>query len=77
MIEDRGCRVLILNTGILKPYKNDSLDIISPDEMAREGCGLSVEEMKAQSNKGECIACMAKGAALIAKALYEKETLTE
>ena len=72
MIEDRGCRVKILNTGILKPYNGDNSDVISPDEVTKAGCGFSVEEMKSRSNKGECIACMAKGAALIAKDLYEK-----
>ena len=72
LIEDRGCRVKILNTGILKPYEDGSDDVISSDQVCTAGCGLSVSDMKLKSNKGECIANMARGASLTAKELYEK-----
>ena len=72
LIEDRGCRVKILNTGILKPYEGDPEDVISSDEVCMAGCGLSAADMKKQYNKGECIASMARGASLISKELYEK-----
>ena len=71
LIEERGCRVKILNTGILKSFESSSSDIISPDEVCRAACGLSAEEMRKKLNKGECIANMAKGASIIAKDLYE------
>lgn len=72
LIEERGCGVKILNTGILAPYDGNSADIISSENVAEAGCGLSIKEMKKQNDKGGCIAAMAKGAALISKDLYSK-----
>ena len=66
-IEARGHRVLIMDTGILKPPK------VKPDidqeEVARRG-GIPLKGLLATGNKGECVANMIRGAQAITRELY-------
>jgi uncharacterized protein (UPF0261 family) len=66
-IEKRGCRTLVVDTGVLGPPQ------FTPDiaraAVARAGAG-SIETLQAQQDRGRAMAVMMAGAAVIAQQLY-------
>jgi uncharacterized protein (UPF0261 family) len=68
-IESLGCRVLLMDTGILDDSGNN-VDI-NRHQVAEAG-GSSIDALVASGNKGKCISVMLKGASALAKKSYEE-----
>jgi len=68
-IEKHGIRVMVMDTGILAPPKG-KVDI-SRNEVA-ERAGTALEGALARGDKRECTEIMCRGAASLAKALYDQ-----
>jgi uncharacterized protein (UPF0261 family) len=68
-MESLGCRVLLMDTGILEESAT-STDI-TRHQVAKAG-GSTTREMIASGDKGKCISTMQKGACLLSKALYDE-----
>ncbi len=68
-IEARGIRVLTMDTGILAP-PHVKVDI-DQEEVARRG-GVSLKEIVATGDKGECILNMVRGAKVICRELFDQ-----
>lgn len=69
LIENKGHRTLVMDTGILgsAPFKPDILR----DEVARAG-GATIEDLIRKREKGKAIQFMAEGSKKIAKNLYQE-----
>jgi uncharacterized protein (UPF0261 family) len=68
-MESLGCRVLLMDTGILE----ESAGRIDVDRHhVAEAGGSSIREMLASGDKGRCIGVMRRGASLLAKRLYDE-----
>ena len=68
-IESHGLRVMVMDTGILSaPQRNAQ---ISQNEVANRG-GMSLEEVLATGDKGECTVNMCRGCRDITKELYDQ-----
>lgn len=67
-IEARGHRVLTMDTGILKPPRVRAN--IDREEVARRG-GISLDEVLATGDKGQCVANMIRGAQALTRELYQ------
>jgi uncharacterized protein (UPF0261 family) len=68
-MESLGCRVLLMDTGILEESGN--ITDINHHQVAEAG-GSSIREMIASRDKGNCISAMRKGACVLAKKLYDE-----
>lgn len=68
-IEKRGCRTFMINTGVLGegPFKAD----VSAETVAAAGGG-SLAALAAAKDRGEAMAVMTRGAAVVAKKLYDE-----
>jgi uncharacterized protein (UPF0261 family) len=67
-IEKRGCKTLVINTGIFEPkFKPD----VDADEVAQAG-GMDLADLVAQKDRGQAMTVMTKGAAVIARKLYDQ-----
>ena len=66
-MESLGCRVLLMDTGILEESGN--VTDITRHEVAKAG-GALIAELIASEDKGRCIAVMRKGACVLAKEVY-------
>jgi uncharacterized protein (UPF0261 family) len=61
-IEKRGCKTLIINTGVFEPmYPPD----VSAEQVAEAG-GARLADLVAKKDRGEAMAVMTKGATVIA-----------
>lgn len=68
-IERRGCRALVIDTGVLgEPAFTPE---ISREEVARAG-GTSLSELVAQGDRGAAMAVMVQGAAAVLKKLHDE-----
>jgi uncharacterized protein (UPF0261 family) len=68
-MESLGCRVLLMDTGILE----ESGDVSDVDRhQVAEAGGSSIREMIASGDKGGCIGVMRKGASVLAKRLFDE-----
>lgn len=67
-IEDFHCSVLLMNTGILKPY--DGYVDFSSQEVAIAGGG-DLDELRNSCDKGRCIAVMSAGASELSSSLFK------
>jgi uncharacterized protein (UPF0261 family) len=68
-IESHGIRVMVMDTGILSPPQRNAE--ISQNEVANRG-GMSLEEVLATGDKGECTVNMCRGCRDITKELYDQ-----
>jgi len=68
-IESHGLRVMVMDTGILSPPQRNAE--ISQNEVANRG-GMSLEEVLATGDKGECTVNMCRGCKDITKELYDQ-----
>lgn len=68
-IESHGLRVMVMDTGILSPPQRNAE--ISQNEVANRG-GMSLEEVLATGDKGECTVNMCRGCRDITKELYDQ-----
>ena len=68
LIEEKGVRTLVMDTGILAPPRLLKPEI-SREEVALAG-GMSIEALLATQDKGKCIQVMIKGAQSVAQRLY-------
>jgi uncharacterized protein (UPF0261 family) len=66
-MESLGCRVLLMDTGILEESGSEA--DITRHQVARGG-GASIAALIASGDKGGCIVTMRKGACILAKELY-------
>ena len=66
-MESLGCRVLLMDTGILSESGRET--DFNRHQVAMAG-GSSIEEMIASGDKGRCIGVMLRGACVLAKQLY-------
>src|SRR5215471_7713276 len=68
-IESEGLATLVIDSGVLgePAFAPD----ISPHEVARAG-GYALEDLRATRDRGESIAAMAAGAAVVARRLFEE-----
>ena len=69
-MESLGCRVLLMDTGILEESGN--ISDVDRHQVAEAG-GSSIQEMIASGDKGGCIGVMRKGACVLAKRLFDEE----
>lgn len=67
-MESLGCRVILMDTGILAGSGN--ITEITRDQVARAG-GASIDELLASRDKGKCISTMLKGASVLSRRLYD------
>ncbi|MDP1989503.1 MAG: Tm-1-like ATP-binding domain-containing protein [Syntrophales bacterium] len=67
-IESLGCRVLLMDTGILE--ESGHVTDITRHQVAEAG-GASIADLIASRDKGRCISAMRKGACVLAGKLYE------
>lgn len=67
-IEQRGHRVLTINTGVLEEpaFTSD----VSAAEVARAG-GASLDALRAESDRGHAMQIMTRGSAVVARELYD------
>jgi uncharacterized protein (UPF0261 family) len=65
-IEKRGCKTLIINTGVFEPMFPPD---VSAEEIAQAG-GVKLADLVAKKDRGEAMTVMTKGATEIAKKLY-------
>jgi uncharacterized protein (UPF0261 family) len=72
-IEDLRCSVLLMNAGILAPYKGP-VDFDSA-QVALAG-GTDLQELQASHDKGRCIAAMREGVRALASSLYSAGRFT-
>lgn len=68
-IESHGCRVLLMDTGTLN--HDDYGADITRDDVAGAG-GATLAELQAGGDKGACIRAMRRGAAALARRLYDE-----
>jgi uncharacterized protein (UPF0261 family) len=68
-MESLGCRVLLMDTGILGESGSEA--DVTRHQVAGAG-GASIAELIASEDKGSCIAVMREGASVLAKALYKE-----
>ena len=68
-MESLGCRVLLMDTGILEESGN--ISNVDRHQVAEAG-GSSIQEMIASGDKGGCIGVMRKGACVLAKRLFDE-----
>lgn len=68
-IEKHGCKTFMINVGVLGegPFKSD----VTPDKVAEAG-GSSLEKLVSEKDRGVAMEVMTRGAAVIAKELYEQ-----
>src|SRR5512140_3613747 len=66
-IESLGCRVLVMDTGML--VETGKPTDVTRHQVARAG-GASIDELVASRDKGRCISTMLKGASVLTKGLY-------
>jgi uncharacterized protein (UPF0261 family) len=66
-MESLGCRVLVMDTGILA--ETGKATDITRHQVANAG-GASIDELIASRDKGRCIGAMLKGASVLTKRLY-------
>jgi uncharacterized protein (UPF0261 family) len=73
LIESKGHRVLVMDTGILGPphFQPD----LSRDEVA-QAAGTHIEELIRSKNKGRAIQAMAEGSKRVVQQLYREEKIT-
>ena len=69
-MESLGCRVLLMDTGILEESGN--ISDVDRHQVAEAG-GSSIQEMIASGDKGGCIGVMRKGACVLVKRLFDEE----
>jgi len=67
-MESLGCRVLLMDTGILE--ESGHVTDITRHQVAEAG-GSSIAELIASRDKGRCISAMRQGACVLARKLYE------
>ncbi len=67
-MESLGCRVLLMDTGILE--ESGHVTDVTRHQVAEAG-GSSIAELIASRDKGRCISAMRQGACVLAKKLYE------
>ena len=67
-MESLGCRVLLMDTGILQ--ESGHVTDITRHQVAEAG-GSSIAELIALRDKGRCISAMREGASVLARKLYE------
>src|SRR5512139_444128 len=65
-IEKRGCKALVINTGVFEPMFPPD---VSADEVAEAG-GARLADLVAKKDRGEAMAVMTRGATVLAKKLY-------
>ncbi len=65
-IEKRGCKALVINTGVFEPMFPPD---VSAEEVAEAG-GARLADLVAKKDRGEAMAVMTRGATIIAKKLY-------
>jgi uncharacterized protein (UPF0261 family) len=65
-IEKRGCKTLIINTGVFEPMFPPD---VTADEVAEAG-GARLADLVAKKDRGEAMAVMTRGATVLAKKLY-------
>ena len=68
-IESLGEKVLLANTGVFLPCRDEA--DIRGDEIVKAGCGLTIEELKARKDKGFSIKSITEGVKKVTKKLYE------
>jgi len=71
-IEDSGCETILMNTGILHDPRIEA-DI--PREEVAEAGGATIDELLESQDRGRCIDTMLRGAAGIARRLYEESKI--
>lgn len=69
-IESLGERVLLANTGVFLPCRDEA--DIRGDEIVKAGCGLTIEELKARKDKGFSIKSITEGIKKITRKLYDE-----
>ena len=65
-IEKRGCKALVINTGVFEPMFPPD---VSAEEVAEAG-GAKLADLVAKKDRGEAMAVMTRGATAIARKLY-------
>ncbi|MBL8164268.1 MAG: Tm-1-like ATP-binding domain-containing protein [Anaerolineae bacterium] len=71
-ITNRGCRTLVIDTGVLGSAAINP--DVSRDEVAAAGGGV-LAELVAQADRGAAMAVMVKGAAAVARRLYDERRI--
>ena len=69
-IEERGCKTLVINVGVL------GTPLFQPDSSAEEvaaASGLNLADLVARHDRGQAMDAMNRGAAVVAKRLYEQK----
>lgn len=69
-IESLGEKVLLANTGVFLPCRDEA--DIRGDEIVKAGCGLTIEELKARKDKGFSIKSITEGVKKVTKKLYDE-----
>jgi uncharacterized protein (UPF0261 family) len=71
-IEKRGCKTLVIDTGVLGSA------LFTPDvsrgDVARAGGG-SIDELTARNDRGEAMAVMAQGAAVVVRRIFDEHMI--
>ncbi len=73
-IEDKGCKTIVVDTGILSSPQKLTADV-TREEVASAG-GMSLESLLELGNKGKCIDIMINGVKKVAHDLYAEDSFS-